>query len=317
MSPTALPEGSKAELVADRGAEAESDDFFRSRPFYDAEGVTHSLRIETPEASIRVAILVREVPGSERLDAISPYGYPGGLLERGPVPGPAEVDWAPTGLVSVFARERLAGPEWLRGARERSAVLVHDPGRPRRVRNRLREQIRANERRGWTIEEVAGPDVGEEEREAFERTYEQTMRRAEATERYFFDPSYFASVLAYERSWMLLARSPAGEIGAGAIAALSDGLLHYYLGGTADEHLGDSPFKNVVEGMVALAERLGAPLNLGGGVRPGDGLEAFKRGFANAELPFRTHEVVCDPGEYDRLSRDRPQGSFFPLYRAV
>jgi hypothetical protein len=317
MSPTALPEGSKAELVADRGAEAESDDFFRSRQFYDAEGVTHTLRIETAQASVRVALLVREVPDSGGLDAISPYGYPGGLVEGGPVPVPGGVAWESTGLVSIFARERLAGPEWLAGARERSAVLIHDPGHPRRIRSRLAEQIRANERRGWTIEELSGPEVGESERAAFERAYEQTMRRAEATERYFFDSSYFASVLAYERCWMLLARPPGGEIGAGAIATQSDGMLHYYLGGTADEHLGDSPFKNVVAGMVALADRLGAPLNLGGGVRPGDGLEAFKRGFANAELPFRTHEVICDPGEYERLSRGRTQGAFFPLYRAV
>ena len=41
---------------------------------------------------------------------------------------------------------------------------------------------------------------------------------------------------------------------------------------------------------------------LGGGVTAGDGLETFKRGFANAELPFRTHELVCDQGEYERLA---------------
>ena len=47
--------------------------------------------------------------------------------------------------------------------------------------------------------------------------------------------------------------------------------------------------------MIELAAELGVTLNLGGGVRPGDGLEDFKRGFANGELPFRTHEIVCDP----------------------
>jgi hypothetical protein len=57
-------------------------------------------------------------------------------------------------------------------------------------------------------------------------------------------------------------------------------------------------------------------MNLGGGVKPGDSLEAFKMGFANAELPFRTHEIVCDPGAYERLSADREDAGFFPLYRA-
>ena len=52
-------------------------------------------------------------------------------------------------------------------------------------------------------------------------------------------------------------------------------------------------------------------------MRPGDSLEAFKKGFANAELPFRTHEIVCDRANYERLSADRPQSGFFPRYRAV
>ena len=55
--------------------------------------------------------------------------------------------------------------------------------------------------------------------------------------------------------------------------------------------------------MIELADELGVTLNLGGGVRPGDGLEDFKRGFANGELPFRTHEIVCDPGAYGGSAR--------------
>jgi hypothetical protein len=311
-----LPASAKSELISDRGAAATSDDFFRSPEFYEAEGVTHTLRLEGDGFAAAVPLLVREVADSERRDGISPYGYPGGVVEGTPSPPAAEVDWGAAGLVSIFARERLGGEPWLAGARERSAVLLHDPGHPRRIRDRLAEQIRANERRGWSVEEVTGPDAPDEAVASFERAYTQTMHRAEAAERYFFAAGYFHSVLGYAKSWLVLARPSDGPPGAGAIAALSDGLLHYYLGGTADEHLSDSPFKNVVEGMVGLADRLGVPLNLGGGVRPGDGLEAFKRGFANAELPFRTHEVICDPAEYERLAVDRPQTGFFPSYRA-
>ena len=60
---------------------------------------------------------------------------------------------------------------------------------------------------------------------------------------------------------------------------------------------------------------MGLPLNLGGGVEPGDGLEEFKRGFANTELPFRTHELICDPAAYAELSAGREDDGFFPLYR--
>jgi Acetyltransferase (GNAT) domain len=307
----------RAEVIADRGEAATSDDFFRSRAFYDAEGVTHTLRLARGGGEARVPLLVREIPGSDRVDAISPYGYPGAVVEAaGAAPAPDEVDWSDTGLVSVFARERLVGEPWLAGARERSAVLLHDPTRDRRVRPRLAEQIRSNERRGWSVERVRGPEASAEQRMDFERAYEQTMRRTVAAERYLFSGDYFASVTSFADSWLLLALSADGEVGAGAIVARSDAMLHYFLGGTAEGRLSESPFKNVVEAMMTLADELALALNLGGGVRPGDGLEAFKRGFANAEVPFRTHEIVCDEAESARLSGDRPQGAFFPAYRA-
>ena len=75
--------------------------------------------------------------------------------------------------------------------------------------------------------------------------------------------------------------------------------------------------KNLFASMTSLAGELGLPLNLGGGIEPGDSLDAFKQGFANATAPFRTHEIVCDPEAYERLSAGSggPEG-FFPRYRA-
>jgi hypothetical protein len=305
-----------AKLTADRGTAAEGDEFFRSRPFLDAEGVTHTLTLASGERTAVVPLIVREIRGSERLDATSPYGYPGGAISgAGPAPRPDGVDWSPTGLVSVFARERLLAEPWVAGARGRSPVLVHDPARPRRLRSRLAEQIRANSRDGWMVDAARGPESPAADRDAFALAYGETMRRAEAADRYLYPRAYFDSVLSFPRSWLLVARRR-GEAGAAAILAVSDGVLHYYLGGTADRFRDASPFKNVVAAMLDQADRLRLPLNLGGGVTAGDGLEAFKRGFANAELRFRTHELVCDPGEYERLAAGRDAGDFFPAYRA-
>ena len=306
-----------AELLADQGEAAVTDDFFRSRPFYDAEGVTHTLRIDAGGRAIAIPLLAREIPGAGLSDATSPYGYPGAAPrgERGTPPDPAEIDWSTTGLVSVFARERLVGEPCLAGATERSTVQVHDPSRPRSLRSRFGDQIRRNRKLGYRVEILPGPETSVEERTSFHAVYTATVQRAEAADRYLFDPDYFATILRFERSWLALCRSPEGATAAGAVAALSDGILHYYLGGTAEVHLTDSPFKNVVEAMIELAGELGVILNLGGGVRPGDGLEDFKRGFANGELPFRTHEIVCDPDAYRRLSESREDSGFFPLYR--
>jgi GNAT acetyltransferase-like protein len=263
-------------------------------------------------------LLVREIPGTELSDGISPYGYPGAAVhpDAGSPPDPAGIDWSSTGLVSVFARERIGEEPCLARATVRSVVQVHDPTRPRSLRSRLGEQIRRNRKLGYRVEVLEGPQTSVEERASFHAAYTETMRRAKAAERYFFEPEYLATILGFERSWLLLGRSPEGAIAAGAIAALSDGLLHYYLGGTSEAHLGDSPFKNVVEAMIEQAGELGVPLNLGGGVRAGDGLEDFKRGFANRELPFHTHEIVCDPDAYQRLNEGRADCEFFPLYRA-
>ena len=134
------------------------------------------------------------------------------------------------------------------------------------------------------------------------------MRGAEAAERYFFEPRVLRRPSSASSAPGSARSQPGGQRpAAGAIAALSDGLLHYYLGGTAEAHLGDSPFKNVVEAMIELADELGVAAQPRRRRRPGDGLEDFKRGFANGELPFHTHEIVCDPGAY-RAAQRGPRG---------
>ncbi len=142
------------------------------------------------------------------------------------------------------------------------------------------------------------------------------MRRAAAADRYFFGAAYFDRVLEAARTWLVLATAPGGELAAASIAAVSDGYLHYYLSGTADSHLREAPMKNVVTALVDHATDLQLPLNLGGGLRPNDPLEEFKRGFANRTEPWQTSEIICDPEKYSKLSEGGDAGTFFPAYRA-
>lgn len=303
----------RAELIDDAGAAASSADFFRSPPFLSAEGVTHSLRV----GEIAAPLVVREIPGGEGLrDAISPYGYPG--FEGAPAAAldPSAIDFESTGLVSAFVRHRLDGEPALRGASVRALVQVADPRLPRKSRMSDRQQIRRNERRGYELRVVPGPEAGAGQRAGFLAAYEQTMRRAGAAQRYFFGAAYFERILGSQRAWLALALAPGGEVAAGSIATLSDGFLHYYLSGTSDDCLRDSPMKNLLAGLTDFAWERGLPLNLGGGVEPGDALEEFKRGFANREQPWHTSEIVCDAGAYERLSAGREPAGFFPAYRA-
>jgi len=324
----------RAELIEDRGAAAADEEFFRSRPFLDAEGATHTLRIVADGTELLAPLIVREIEGTNKRDAISPYGYPGlvagsrgGALRSNsgeapqstpptsPILPPESVDLSATGLVTVFLRHTLDQPP-LRGASERNVVQIADPALPPKSRGSDRNQINKNLRNGYRLSLVPGPETSAAQRTGFLSAYEQTMRRTEAAERYFFRAPYFDRILEFPGAWLALAEAPDGAVAAASIAASSDGYLHYYLSGSADSHLRDSPMKNVVASLVELAAELGEPLNLGGGISPGDRLEEFKRGFANRELPWCTSELVADPVAYARLSAGRDSGSFFPAYRA-
>lgn len=303
------------ELIEDGGAAAVEDEFFRSPEFLAAEGCTHTLLASGDAGSAAVPLVVRAIPGSEHRDGISPYSYPGARITGRPLDA-ATLPLADSGLVTVFVRDRLGEPRAFAGGSDRSPILVSDPELPRKSRMSDRQQIRKNAAAGYGLSRHRGPDTTASQREGFLAVYTETMRAVSAAERYFFDPAYFDALLASPLTWLFEVHGPEGDIAAAALAVRSDGFLHYYLSGTAAAHRRRAPSKNLIVGVTDFAEELGLPLNLGGGLTPGDKLEQFKRGFANRELAFRTHELVCDPGAYADLARGRADTGFFPLYRA-
>jgi len=318
-----IPEvsGYRARLIKDGGSAASTEDeFFRCPAFLEAESVTHSLVVEDETGSLVAPLLVREIPGGG-IDATSPYGYPGFGVAGEPsgLPlDPGAIDFSATGLVSAFMRHALSEPP-LAGARPRNLCLLADPTLESKSRMSDRQQIRKNIKRGYSIEVTPGPETGPDLRAAFLDAYTQTMARTDAADRYYFSAGYFDAVLSSARTWLVVAREPEGTVAAASIAAASDGLLHYYLSGTADDYLRDSPMKNLLAGMIEFAGELETPLNLGGGITPGDRLEEFKRGFANREERWFTSELVCDPAAYaDLCGRTGADagGEFFPAYRA-
>ena len=321
------PPLAQATLIEDGGAAAVDGEFFRSRQFLAAEGTTHTLRIEAGGAELLAPLIVREIPGSGERDATSPYGYPGfhssvpfccdsTKRNRRMAIDPAAIDWSATGLVSVFIRHALDRSP-LAGASERNVVQIADPGLPPKSRPSDRRQVRRNLEAGYGVELVAGSETSAEQRADFLAAYEQTMRRTGAAPHYFFGAGYFDLILAADGTWLAIATAPGGELAAASIAAVSDGYLHYYLSGSADSHLRDSPMKNVVARLVEHAGELGLPLNLGGGIVAGDALEEFKRGFANRQLAWTTSELICDAERYAALSAGRESGEYFPAYRAT
>ncbi|WP_224367210.1 GNAT family N-acetyltransferase [Hyalangium versicolor] len=307
----------KAMLVPDEGRLALSQDYFRSEHHLRAEGVTHTLVIDSGQAhSLRIPLIVRPIEGTSYRDAVSPYGFPGGVLDGLSEASKHSVDWRATELVSIFVRDRVWGPLCFADGTARNTVYFIDPRLPIEFREMHRRHVRRNFRLGFVNTSSPVRETSRQEQEGFKQVYLQTMIRDEASPRYFFSDTYFEQVFSSPSAWLVTTRAPDGCIASAAIGVSSDGLLHYYLGGTADAYLARSPAKNVFLGLSELSSRLGIPLNLGGGVRPGDGLEEFKQGFANAKSSLHTHEIICNPEVYAHLSAGRTASGYFPAYRA-
>lgn len=305
-----------AELIADAGAAASEEEFFRCPQFLAAEGVTHTLLVEESGSRALLPLIVREIPGGGDLtDATSPYAYPGARMSGAPIDA-SNVDFSATGLVSLFVRDRVHGGACFAAPTSRSVVLLSDPARERKSRMSDRQQIRRNEADGYSVRELAGPNAEAADIETLHSTYTETILSVGASERYLFDRFYFEELLGSPLSRLFIADGPGGDGAAAAISVRSDGAIHNYLSGTAEAHRGASPSKNLIVAVTEYAESLGLPMNLGGGVEAGDSLEQFKRGFANCELPYRTHEVVCDQVAYDELAGAQVPAGFFPAYRA-
>lgn len=310
----------RATVTEDGGRASSGIDFFRCPAFLEAEGVTHTIEIGEGNDRIAGPLVAREIPGGG-LDATSPYGYPGFSLADVPENLPLDIsgiDFSGTGLVSIFIRHCLDpdGEPPLTGATARNVCLVADPALPPKSRMSDRQQVRKNEKKGYSVRIVPGEEVAAGELDGFTRVYTETMERTGASEHYFFDAEYFRGLLGSGMAWLALAEDGDGEIAAGSLVVNSDGLLHYYLSGTGDSHLSDSPMKSVLSALVGFSADRETALNLGGGITPGDRLEEFKRGFGNREVQWYTQEIVCDPDAYRELSEGKEAGEYFPAYRA-
>ncbi|MHA7629331.1 GNAT family N-acetyltransferase [Corallococcus sp. M7] len=306
-----------AVLVPDQGALALSEDYFRSAHHLRAEGVTHTLLLRDERGNAqRIPLIVRPIEGTPYHDAISPYGFPGGALHGLQEVSKESVDWTGTGLVSIFVRDRVVGPQCFAGGTERNEVFFINPRLPVEFREMHYRHIRRNLRLGFVSIAREARAAPREEREGFQAAYRQTMVREGASPRYFFSDTYFEQLFSSPWTWLVTTHAPEGGVASAALCVSSDGMLHYYLGGTADAHLSRSPAKNVFGTLVELCSQLGVTLHLGGGIRPGDSLEQFKRSLSNASSRLHTHELICDPAVYACLSEGRGGSDFFPAYRA-
>ena len=252
---------------------------------------------EFPAPSARRDLAVR-LPGRRRRRPRRPGA--GGGRSTGRRPGWSASSAASGSRGDAVARRRRRA---LAGARPR-------PGAPRAgARRGSPSRSAPTERAGWRGR--GGPrarTAPTADRAAFAaRLRARRCAAPTRAERYFFDRRYFDAVLVV-RAQLAGRRAPqGGELGAAAIAAVSDGVLHYFLGGTADA----APRR------LAVQERgrrrcstsptsWSCRSTSAAGSTPGDGLERVQaRLRERGARRSRTHEIVCDPDAYERAQRRR------------
>ena len=272
---------------------------------------------------------VREIPGSDRLDVITPYGYGGPVSAGGSLDAfwGAYEEWcAERRVVSTFVRfhplyenhrgagealrlERLADTvAWPIGGEADPAGTLH---------RHHRRRVRKAERELEVVVTRAPPRLDE-----FAALYEEGMRALGAASFYLFPQAYWQTLGSeLGESLLQLDGRLDGEIVASTLCLASPPWLHYHLGAALEggRSVGASHL------LLLEAARFGHDhgcevFHLGGGVGGAeDSLWEYKRRFApDALVEAWIGKAVHDEAAYLELSGAEALdlSGFFPAYRA-
>ena len=310
----------------------------------DEDSFPAAFYAEDGSAACLIPLLIRPMPAAlnapaDWFDCVSPYGYPGVLTSPRGAPLPAFLDAfcsaaRARGIVSAFVRlhplfaldqEAL----WKFGHLVRHGRTVYiDLSRPResvwlQVSSNHRRNIRRLVRLGFQCSLDEWNRLPE-----FVDVYHATMRRVGAPQSYFFSPRYFESLRDKlgARVHLACVLSPNRELAAGSLLIVTEGIVEYHLGGSADQYLPFAPSKLAMDFIWRWSQEQSYDiLHLGGGVGAvEDSLFHFKAGFSPARGEFYTYRLVIDERKHAALQqmahsvcRAAANGDFFPAYRCL
>ena len=268
-------------------------------------------------------------------DAVSPYGYSGPVYWGEPGPelfGEMFQVFLETlrkaGFVSIFVRLNpfLGQPPALLTALEATGELkpqgpvvymdllepeggwwgINSDNR-RAIRRSLREGSRVSFDQWETMDQVLA-------------AYEETMRRKDADDQYFFPREFFLLLKQGTSPHFHLATSydSHGSVTGGVFFSEFGGMIQYFLTGTFEAYASRSPSKLLINALRLWGLERGChTLNLGGGLGAReDNLYTFKIRLAKTTAVFHTFRKVLLPHVYrDLCAGMADDGEYFPLYR--
>jgi lipid II:glycine glycyltransferase (peptidoglycan interpeptide bridge formation enzyme) len=153
--------------------------------------------------------------------------------------------------------------------------------------------------------------------------YYENMQRLSAKRSYYFSKDHFHNFMnAIDFKSILFVAEKDGEIIAGTIVTICNGIMQYHLGGTKNEMLKFSPLKLLLDSARIYANEMGCNyFHLGGGHGGADdSLFRFKTGFSKDFYEYKVWRKIVNMEAYNELTARKfsdkiPSSDYFPLYR--
>lgn len=279
-------------------------------------------------------------------DAISPYGYPGFLLNEAAVSTPGFPDLAIDELKRTFRSKNICSAFFrLHPILNDNLNQIFTPGtftdNGETVSVDLKisaAQIKSRTRRGHKSTINKCKRLGLKARivpyleyfDEFMEIYEETLGRVEASQSYYFGRSYFEDLSKLGDCIHLCLVEKGDRIASACLFLECGGIVQAHLGGSKTEFLSQSPFSLVFDyGRYWAQERGNEFFHMGGGVGGSnqDSLYIFKSGFSQQRHLFFTMRLIADEEKYHHLVELRAKSlnieveellstNFFPAYRS-
>ncbi|HEY9708111.1 MAG TPA: GNAT family N-acetyltransferase, partial [Oculatellaceae cyanobacterium] len=279
---------------------------------------------------------------SEMFDVISPYGYPGILLNEAAANTPEFLELAINQLIEVWrtrqvcsaflrlhpilngnfnsAKAELSGETVSIDLRLSIAEIWHQ------TRPEHRNKINRCKRLGFEAKMVPFHQYIND----FILIYRETMEREGAAQLYYFDEKYFWELSEALGDQLHLCVVEADhQISCAGLFTECCSIVQYHLGGTKNEFLKQAPSKLMFDYVRFWAKERGNEVfHIGGGVGSSkDSLYHFKAGFSKERHKFMTIRLITNESQYRELVELRAKDlntnqdtliktNFFPAYRS-
>jgi hypothetical protein len=328
--------------------QCDSYDFYHTWEYHkiseeNKEGEPELIVLEEDDFLICLPLLKREITSSSKellgYDYTSAYGYLGPIYTGELKPQSIEefkksfLDYCVSNkIVSVFSRlHPIINQSFLLDG----MALVEDNSTTINIdltqtlaeqRKHYRKSNKSEVNKLRKTCQIVWSDNSSSDVDEFISIYEETMKRVDAKDYYFFTKKYYMSLInSKDFETKLVFVEKEGVKIAAALFIFCNDIIQYHLAGTRTEYIRETPMKLLLDEIRLIGTEKGyKSFHLGGGTTSSteDSLFRFKRGFSKVECKFKTLKFIPDQSLYDKIVTElsvdlsNVNKDFFPLYRA-